>query len=136
MAVVMAAEDTGEDLLGGIVDFLVAEDPAAEDLVNILRSAARGATVHIEEALVEATVEVMLRHSIMEDTIILGDIMEATICTIIGDTPQAEQPSGFSLAEWLSEVYTVHTGGLITLCQCLRTIMTPIINIPILHLPM
>jgi len=98
-AVGMAAEDTEEDLLGGIVVFLVAEDPAAEDLVNILRSAARGAIVHIEEALVENTVEVMLRHIIMEDTTIPEDIMEATICTIIGDMPHPEQPSGFSLAE-------------------------------------
>jgi hypothetical protein len=98
VVVVMAEEDTEEDLLGGIVVFLVAEDSVAEDLV-ILHSAERGATVHMEEALVEATVEVMLRHSIMEDTTILADIMEATISTIIGDMPHPEQPSGFSLAE-------------------------------------
>ena len=51
----------------------------------------------IEVVTVGDIVEVMLRHSIMEDITIPEDIMEVTVGTIIEDMPHREQPLGFFL---------------------------------------
>ena len=69
-------------------------------------TAARGATVPIEEAIVEGTMEAAtaattgttLGDTTTEATIIPEDTTEATIGTIIEDMPLMEQLLGFFLA--------------------------------------
>jgi hypothetical protein len=134
----LGAEDLAAEALGAIAEGDIGVVTAALGAIADIEvvTAALGATVPIEEAIAQDTMEVMLQDIITEDTIIPEDITEAIQDIITEDMPHTEQPSGFSLAGWLLEVYIVHSGGLITPCQYLRTIMTLIINIPILHLPM
>jgi hypothetical protein len=106
------------DSLEDMVAFLVVpEDLAAEDIVNLHRSAASAAIVEEDTEVVTARdiVEVMFRHSTMEDTTIPEEIMGVIAGTIIEDTPHREQPSGFFLVGPLLEVDTVNSGGLIML---------------------
>ena len=74
------------------------EDPAAEELINLIRPEATRATVLIREVPVEHLEEVMSPEVIMDGTTIPEDITEVTIGTIIEDMPLMEQLLGFSLA--------------------------------------
>ncbi len=77
-------------------------------------------------------VDNMLRAIIMGDTTITADIMEGITDTITGDMHRTEQPSGSFSVGPLLEAFTVHSGGLITLCPYLQPITTPTMNSPIL----
>ena len=131
---------------------LVAEDLAAEDSARVHHSAVSGAipeediegvlvppgaTAHIEVvAIAQGTVAAMLEGIITGDTTIPEAITDGIPDTITEDGLPMVQHSGFSSAASWSEASIVPSGGRITLCQCLRPIMTRIINIHMAHLPM
>lgn len=112
----------------------VTEDPAAEELVNLIRPEATRATVLIREVPVEHLEEVMSPEVIMEGTTIPEDITEVTIGTIIVVMHLVERPLGSTLKGQL--LGSPHHGGLTMPYRCLQPIMIPTTNIPILHLPM
>ena len=116
----LAAEALGATVVEDIEVPTVALGATVEGDIGVV-TAALGATVYMEEALVGVhggrlrAMEVTLQHSIMEDTTIPGDIMEATLCTIIGDLPHPEQPSGFF---WRSSCWRYLQSILVALLLC------------------
>jgi hypothetical protein len=110
------------------VDLLASvEDLVAEDTVNTCHTAARVAIAEdIAEAATVDTTGVMFRASITEDITIQEDITEAIRDTIMADMLHMVPPLDSSLAEWLLEVCTIRSGGLITIHRYLRDIMMPI----------
>ena len=112
----------------------VTEDPAAEELVNLIRPEATRATVLIREVPVEHLEEVMSPEVIMEGTTIPEDITEVTTGITIGAGHPVERPSGSTLKG--QPLGSYRRGGLTMPYRCLQPIMIPTTNIPILHLPM